>query len=1249
MAGEGSVDWRKLFAAGIDQELDFFPPSVVEGSCMVKPPRVVFEEGILEWRDWVLYNGPWNVQHKLVFLWRWEPNLKELHFDLTYMHVWIQLYNVPLELFSKKRLSYIASAIDRPLYMDSITASRERLEYARVCIEISARTQIPDFIDMVLYDESLARIGVFVPWLPSSCIDCDRFGHAVKFCPQGKKVDRVWRAKTSVPTAKVNVDCQSGIAGSNPVVHTVASVVSSGTSLKPVGPTNSDSQAIIAGNNSVVHTASSENSGIVLKSAVPTDSADNLVVAADSNLSNVIGTNSVTVTVANGVHSKSSDVAIVGSDDVADLGSKLSKGEHVHIPPIKRGRDRPAKDGKFVGGGSKNKFDVLNSIDPENLMNVPSGNFGKKHKGTALGVSAIIQELKSKKKEHADKVKHTEDRVLKWAVKCQINILCLLETRVKESNSGGILSKKFVDWGFFCNYSYSDNGRIWVLCFSRRQLWNQLSTTASVVGSDAWLIGDDFNVILNMEESSNAVNSATVSDISDFQRCVEELGIFDHQYTDPLFTWSNKQQDTYLARKLDRVLINPSWFVAFPSSMVKFHAPGDSDHCPALVWFQKDAPIDKPKPFKLKRSLKELNMSHFRVISGQVQRKRDELQNIQLSNLCAAPAGSFIKDELEAGREFHSLEQVELLFNKQKTKVVWIRDGDQGTHFFHSVVANKRTCTTIHALYNQDGVKLDSFEGMSNESYNINVIRSLLDYTLPRDSADILIKDVSDAEIKGGKVGNDLLAAIRYCFDNSFMLPSFNATAVVLVPKVPNPNKGRSIIDNTLLAQELVRGYFRKNISPRCALKIDLQKAFDSLDWEFVGTILHALGLPEKFIGWIWNFITNPSYSIVLNGCLVGYFKGARGVRQGDPLSPYIFVLAMNVLSKLLNLAAAKGVFNYHPKCKKIGLTHLCFADDLLVFYKGSMDSIIGVQAVLDVFYTMSGLRLNASKCELFPVGISAQQCVSIRNITGFKLGSLPVRYLGVPLVSRKLTVKDCRSLIDKIKAKLNLWANKHLSFAGRLQLICAGSDSYARGARVYWRKVCLLKSEGGLGVQDIGGWNKACIVLLVRKLLANEGSLWVAWLRAYVIRDSDFWQLDIPNNVSWSFKRLLKARPSIIHLLADPTLDLSARRIWDNMRIKEANVRWQHLVCNWDGELAWAIHFLKGKPLIVKVLKLAWTSNIYYTWKERNNRLFGSSFRSVEAVLQDIKERVRIQLAGKPINRADSRNATLCASWGIS
>ncbi|XP_039053280.1 uncharacterized protein LOC120195276 [Hibiscus syriacus] len=144
----------------------------------------------------------------------------------------------------------------------------------------------------------------------------------------------------------------------------------------------------------------------------------------------------------------------------------------------------------------------------------------------------------------------------------------------------------------------------------------------------------------------------------------------------------------------------------------------------------------------------------------------------------------------------------------------------------------------------------------------------------------------------------------------------------------------------------------------------------------------------------------------------------------------------MNVLSSLLNLAALKGIFNYHPKCKRIDLTHLCFADDLLIFYKPLIDSISGVTAVLEVFYFMSGLKLNVRKSKIFVAGLTTAQCNIISETTGFKLDKLLVRYLGISLVTKKLTENDCLSLIDKIRARLNLWENKHLSFAGMLQLV---------------------------------------------------------------------------------------------------------------------------------------------------------------------------------------------------------------------
>ncbi|XP_039007845.1 uncharacterized protein LOC120135683 [Hibiscus syriacus] len=806
---------------------------------------------------------------------------------------------------------------------------------------------------------------------------------------------------------------------------------------------------------------------------------------------------------------------------------------------------------------------------------------------------------------------------MRWAANCQIDVLFLLETRNKFDSSLAILSQNFSDWEACCNYNHAANGRIWVLwrrcmdcsvvsvfdqCISvrcaiggntfiliavyglnegngRRQLWSQLNSLECTVGDLPWLIGGDFNIILNVEESSVYVSSSTLVDSSEFQNCVDNLGIFDHPYNGPCFTWSNKQQDTYLARKLDRVMINPRWIDVFPDSAVEFQAPGDSDHCPAFVWLHKAAPSARPKPFKF--------FNFWALHPGFLNIVRDSWQQPMAGNPAQVLFQKLkrlnsIENELQVERELKNLEEAELLFYKQKAKANWIKEGDQGTKFFHSVVASRRKSNTIRVLYDQAGNRLDSFDGISAEvikffqnqlglvddnvlGSTVSTIRGLLNFSLPTGA---------DGEL--------------YCFDISFILPAFNATAVVLVPKVPNPSlvkDFRPISYCTVIYKTITRILVRRLSTVFPSMVLKNQTAFVKV------VVLTALGLPARFISWISACFTKPSYSIVINGSLVGYFRGDRGVRQGDPLSPYLFVLSMNVLSNLLNLAALKGIFNYHPKCKRIGLTHLCFADDLLIFCEPSVDSISGVKAVLEVFNLMSGLKLNINKSEIFVAGLTAAQCTAISEGTGFKLGKLPVRYLGIPLVTKKLMERDCLSLIDKIRARLTLWENKHLSFAGRLQLVRSVLFSLTnywcrqvmlpRGvikkveqlcsryfwkgadlsARVSWRKICLPKSEGGLGVIDIQGWNRACSVRLIRNLLADEGSLWVAWTRSYVIKNANFWHMVPPTDASWNFKKLLKMRHSVNHLFVNRDCALSTRQIWEDLRIVAPKVAWHHLV----------------------------------------------------------------------------------------
>lgn len=188
-----------------------------------------------------------------------------------------------------------------------------------------------------------------------------------------------------------------------------------------------------------------------------------------------------------------------------------------------------------------------------------------------------------------------------------------------------------------------------------------------------------------------------------------------------------------------------------------------------------------------------------------------------------------------------------------------------------------------------------------------------------------------------------------------------------ILPKFIAPNqttfvKDRLLIENVFLATELVKDYHTETLAPRCAMKIDISKAFDSVQWEFLRNALKALGLTDQFIHWIMLCVSTASFSVQVNGELAGYFRSERGLRQGCALSLYLFVISMHILSKLLDNALERK-FGYNPKCKYLRLTHLCFADDLMIFMDGKLRSIEGIIRVILLPFQDSKLAWKNRPC----------------------------------------------------------------------------------------------------------------------------------------------------------------------------------------------------------------------------------------------------------------------------------------------
>ena len=306
--------------------------------------------------------------------------------------------------------------------------------------------------------------------------------------------------------------------------------------------------------------------------------------------------------------------------------------------------------------------------------------------------------------------------------------------------------------------------------------------------------------------------------------------------------------------------------------------------------------------------------------------------------------------------------------------------------------------------------------------------------------------------------------------------------------------------------------------------------------------ILQGYSFP--FIKRIHACISTPRFSVKVNGESNGYFSSARGIRQGDLISPFLFVILMDVLSELLNTVGVDSNFKFQNSMKLMKLNHLCFDDDLILFCKGDKKSIMLMMKAVSVFEDYSVLKINMGKRNFYASNISSDLSSWIVSEYAIPLGNLPTKFLGVPLIADGLHAIYCQPLILKISSRIESWANKFLSFFGRLQLIIYvlfsvqnhwlahfiipmgvlkiiqrrlahflwnGHDNRRTKAKVSWHTVTLPKCEGGLGIKDLRQWNQAFILKhLISVVNPHSTSLWSLWVKKTIFKTS-FWTILCP------------------------------------------------------------------------------------------------------------------------------------------
>ncbi|CAI0556305.1 unnamed protein product, partial [Linum tenue] len=353
--------------------------------------------------------------------------------------------------------------------------------------------------------------------------------------------------------------------------------------------------------------------------------------------------------------------------------------------------------------------------------------------------------------------------------------------------------------------------------------------------------------------------------------------------------------------------------------------------------------------------------------------------------------------------------------------------------------------------------------------------------------------------------------------------------------------RGRQIHEASLIANELVDSR-RKSGKPGLIFKLDIEKAFDNVNWECLVKIMASFGFPPAFQRWIHGLVSSAHLSVLVNGEAAGFFKIGKGLRQGDPMSPFLFNLVMDVLSMMLERLRVAGLitgFCMDEGNRRGEVTHLLYANDTIIFCDADEDQVMNILATIICFQTVTGLRINVEKSKMHPIG-SVDNPDRLAAMFGCGWSYLPTVYLGLPLGASPNSVSVWNPVLTRFQSRLEGWRGKFLSLGGRLTLassvlssqplflgsICkapksvigkmekslrrfiwSGVQDKGRYHLVNWQLCKALKKEGGLGILDMASMNSALLSKWLWKFATEKEAWWRKMISIKFPNPSSLWK----------------------------------------------------------------------------------------------------------------------------------------------
>nr|XP_009618786.1 uncharacterized protein LOC104110923 [Nicotiana tomentosiformis] len=576
---------------------------------------------------------------------------------------------------------------------------------------------------------------------------------------------------------------------------------------------------------------------------------------------------------------------------------------------------------------------------------------------------------------------------------------------------------------------------------------------------------------------------------------------------------------------------------------------------------------------------------------------------------------------------------------RQKARVKWLTDGDSNTAYFHNVIKDKRRTLRINKIHNKffqwvEGTKEVSeaavryFRGLfsqkheQNDFFNLDIIKHAISEDVNHKL--IALPTAKKFQTCWSIVASNIVQSFISIFYGAELPRWFTHTCIVMLPKVPSPQhfndirpislcnvisklfaklpnsrlsiilpdliswnqsgfvKGRAITENILLAQEIIQDIGKPNEKGNIILKLDMAKAYDRVSWSYLCVLKRQLGFCETWIDIIFRHISSNWYSLLANGTRQAFFKSERGLRQEDPISPSLFVICAEHLSRKLNLITSLDDYKgFHMNKNGPLINHLVYVDDIILFSSGCRKSLILLMEALTGYEKISGQLVNKQKsCVILAPNTPPDEISRVEGITQMEHKVLPIKYLGCPLYVGRKKIFIFSEMITKVINKISGWHSKFFSTGGRAVLI-----RHVLMALPTHLLAAIHPPKG-----DLNQIKRVLNRFFWRGSAEKKRYHWASWDNLYFPYEEGDLDLLLPPHVVDKINnlqiRLNPATPDDPKWIADNNGTFSVASAWQLFR-KKKQKSWQFpLTPNWDD----FIKLMRSTILFEKSIIVKWT-----------------------------------------------------------